>query len=158
MFYKIDKRDMVLVLPMELAQEVNGAHFPSSHSAPKQGKEADRLIIDPSNGDEGVPVLNGKDVKEAAIRRWGEMTLPTIVTIMVQFVEFKNATGRLWEDIQLWKMDLKGASTPDVIQELELSTDRYGTARGVGDDLLVWYMWVDGYTHSFCSDFAGYPA
>ena len=111
MFYKMVQEGLGLILPMALVRTLRGFHFSPSHWALKQGKESGRPIVDPSNGDDGACVLNGDDVKKAAIERWGAVTLPTIETIMVKFINFKNRSGRPWSGIQLWKMDLRGAFT-----------------------------------------------
>ena len=111
MFYEMVEERLAIPLPMLRAEHVSGAHFSSCHWAPKQGEESGRPIIDPSNGDEGSCVLNGKEVKRSAIERRGPVTLPTIETIMAKFITFKNEFKRPRSGIELWKMDLKGAFT-----------------------------------------------
>ena len=92
--------------------KVRGIHFSPAHWAPKQGKECGRPIVDSSDRSAKTPVLNGPNVAAEAKERWGEIENPTIVEVVNMVLEFKDEQFDVgWEDIELWKMDLKGAFT-----------------------------------------------
>jgi hypothetical protein len=68
--------------------------------------------VDPSNGQPGAWVLNCDEVKVSAIERWKAVTHPTIETIMVKFLTYRQQhSDRPWKDFVIWKMDLRGAFT-----------------------------------------------
>ena len=110
--YDLVEADLAIVLPMELAAGIDGSHFSPAHWTPKQGKEFGRPIVDSTDISATTPVLNGPHVAEEARQRWGEIENPTINEIVVMLLEFKDEhPDRQWTEVEMWKMDLKGAFT-----------------------------------------------
>ena len=106
----------VLLLPLAQAQAIPGIHLQNSqHWTTKKGKECGRIIADLSNtGDpESVCPLNGYTPQERAIltdeciKLYGPIKLPTITELLHMILLMADEHG--WANIQLWKMDLKGA-------------------------------------------------
>jgi hypothetical protein len=99
-----------LTLPLAVLREANLTfHVSAASWAPKAGKAQGRPITDASNGRAGYSVLNHKSVKEACVKRWGDITHPTIDDI----VRLVLAAERKYpgEVILLWAMDIRGAYT-----------------------------------------------
>jgi hypothetical protein len=104
----------VLLLPLEEAMKIRGIHFSCQHWAPNKGKPQGRIICDvanPADPDE-IPIngagREGKDkVREAVELKWGSIDHPTLVMIMRMILVMADKHG--WENITVWKMDLKGA-------------------------------------------------
>ena len=106
---------LAFILPLDLAQaHVPNLHLCKAHWTTKKGKASGRPLGDLSNVD-GTP-LNTDATAEAATAYYGPITHPTIEDIAVMVGRFwKDAAARdpslQYEDLRLWKMDLKGAYT-----------------------------------------------
>lgn len=106
---------LAFLLPLKLAQEhVPNLHLSKAHWTTKRGKPSGRPLGDLSNVD-GTP-LNTVATADAATAYYGAITHPTIEDIAIMVHQFwKDAAARdsslRYEDLRLWKMDLKGAYT-----------------------------------------------
>ena len=96
---------------------LRGDHKMVASWAPKAGSEAGRVIMDPSHTKvEGGSVMNGREVKEKCKELWLPINHPDITELVMMIVTFfdrakaKDDTVR-WEDLILWKMDLRAAFT-----------------------------------------------
>jgi hypothetical protein len=112
MIYDLVEDGLAVILRLETALQIPGIHFSPGHWAPKAGKRHGRPIIDSTDANSQFPVLNTDYVARWAETRWGEIKNPTIVDIAIMICSFKATHPELtWEDLALFKMDLKGAYT-----------------------------------------------
>lgn len=91
---------------------IEGLHLGKASWTPKKGKPSGRSIGDMSFCD-GTP-LNCDETKAMAESWWGKIELPTIEDITVMILDFFEAESKRdssvkWEDLRLWKTDLRGA-------------------------------------------------
>ena len=109
------EQKLAFLLPLELAQQhVPELHLCKAHWCTKKGKASGRPLGDLSYVD-GTP-LNTDETAEAATEHYGQITHPTIDDIAIMIHTFwteakRRDPSRRWEDLRLWKMDLKGAYT-----------------------------------------------
>jgi hypothetical protein len=110
----VDQR-LAFLLPLEMAQRhIPNLHICKAHWTHKKGKKCGRPLGDLSNVD-GI-AINNDDTAALAVEYYGRIRHPTITDIAVMIYEFwidarsKNPHVR-WEDMRIWKMDLKGAYT-----------------------------------------------
>ena len=96
---------------------LKGDHKMVASWAAKACSEAGRVLMDPSHTKVKLgSVMNGKEVKAACEKLWGPIQHPTITDLIGMVVNFfakareKDPTVR-WEDLVLWKMDLRAAFT-----------------------------------------------
>ena len=115
MFGGLLEQRLAFLLPLKMAQEcVPNLHLSKAHWTVKKGKPSGRPLGDLSNVD-GTP-LNTDQTAEAAVVYYGEIHHPTIENIAVMVYDFWAAAklrdpSLRWEDVRIWKMDLKGAYT-----------------------------------------------
>jgi hypothetical protein len=109
LMYQLYEKDNIIIMPTEKAKQIKGVHFSSTHWALKKGKVWGRPIGDASSSEEGTSPLNSERVKELVKEMWGDIEHPTveILSAMVQ----RQAVRVGWENLMLWKMDLRGAFT-----------------------------------------------
>ena len=106
---------LAFLLPVQMAREcVMNLHLAKCHWTPKKGKASGRPLGDLTFVD-GTP-LNTTATKEAASEYYGKIRHPTIEDIASMVVAFwaqaiRNNPLESWSNIQLWKMDLRGAYT-----------------------------------------------
>jgi len=102
------KGGTILLIPTKLAIEINGIHFSSQHWTTKKEKACGRSLGDASNDPFGNS-LNDADgqVQQAVRELWGEVVHPTLTDLALMILRVAEKYG--WENILLWKMDLKGA-------------------------------------------------
>lgn len=109
------KQRLAFLLPVKMAREcVLNLHLAKCHWTPKKGKASGRPLGDLTFVD-GTP-LNTTATKEAASEYYGKIQHPTIEDIASMVVSFwektiRNNPSESWSNIQLWKMDLRGAYT-----------------------------------------------
>ena len=78
--------------------------------APKKGKAAGRLTINPSgNAAKTPPFLNNALSTDLCEHTWGEINYPTIISIIRSILDLADRFGR--DQVVVWKTDLKGAFT-----------------------------------------------
>ena len=111
----VREQDLAFLLPLDMAQAyIPNLHLCKAHWTTKKGKPSGRPLGDLTNVD-GTP-LNTPATADAATAYYGPINHPTIedIAIMVHLF-WKDATARdpsaRYEDLRLWKMDLKGAYT-----------------------------------------------
>jgi hypothetical protein len=115
MFGGLLEQRLAFLLPLKMAQEcVQTLHLSKAHWTVKKEKPSGRPLGDLSNVD-GTP-LNTDQTAEAAVLYYGEIRHPTIENIAVMVYDFWAAAklrdpSLRWEDVRIWKMDLKGAYT-----------------------------------------------
>ena len=103
------KKDLLIILNTATARTIPGVHFSATSWAPKKGVPAGRPIGDPSNAPKGQSALNDRELHGALEEMWGPIKHPTLEDICLMILEMVDKYG--WDDITLWKMDLKGAFT-----------------------------------------------
>ena len=78
--------------------------------APKKGKPSARPTCNPSsNASRQPPFLNSPEAVEMARMAWGDIEHPTVIDLVQMLVQAANIYG--WDNIVMWKGDLKGAYT-----------------------------------------------
>ena len=100
-------KGLILILPTTAATQIPGIHFSQSHWARKKGKHYGRPIGDASATDHGQIPLNSGNVKAQVDQLWGPIEHPTLSQLSQMVLD--QAAASSWEDVVLWKMDLKGA-------------------------------------------------
>ena len=108
-------QNLAFILPLKLAQDhIPNLHLCKAHWTTKKGKPSGRPLGDLTNVD--GTALNTPATAEAATAYYGPITHPTIEDIAVMVHQFwlaatvRDPTLR-YEDLRLWKKDLKGAYT-----------------------------------------------
>ena len=118
LYHEMHDKGLAVYLPIDVATtEVMGSHFSMAHWTPQKDKVQGRQLIDSS--DDSIPdsVLNGESVREQAAEQfYGIIQHPTITSLMQMVLRFYHRARQAdptvtWDDICLWKMDLKGAYT-----------------------------------------------
>jgi hypothetical protein len=104
----------VILLPTETAKAIPDIHFSCQHWAENKGKPQGRIIYDVANSPTlGEIPLNGLNKGDKELLRmqveefWGSIRHPTLPDI-AQMV-LRAAAEHGWDNMILWKMDLKGA-------------------------------------------------
>lgn len=106
----------IVLLPLLVAAGCAGIHLQNAqHHALKKGKASGRSVSDTANVEdpERFCPLNGhtaeekKQVNEACKQMYGEIHHPTLQDLMRMVTA--EAAKHGWENLYLWKMDLKGA-------------------------------------------------
>ena len=115
LFGTVIEDQLAFILPLDMAQAyVPNLHLSKAHWTTKKGKASGRPLGDLSNVD--GTALNSDAAADAATAHYGPITNPTIEDIAIMIDQFwKEAKARdpllRYEDLRLWKMDLKGAYT-----------------------------------------------
>jgi hypothetical protein len=99
----------VMIIPTRMALQIEGIHFSSTHWAIKKGKVWGRPIGDASAADSESCPLNSERVKALVSDRWGPIEHPTLRALSEMVVRQAERVG--WDNLVLWKMDLRGAFT-----------------------------------------------
>lgn len=113
LLYKLYSDGTMIFLTKEDALRINGLHLSPQHHADSKGKPEGRIIGDLSG--QHIPTftpLNGsahdKDELRATIAlKWGEIKHPTVDQLVKMVLTAADIHG--WNNIILWKKDLKGA-------------------------------------------------
>ena len=115
MLGEVVQQRLAFVLPKKLAIEmIPNLHLSAAHWTIKKGKPCGRPIGDMTYVT-GTP-LNTPETTTAAAESYGQILHPTIEGITKMVLKFwdkaciDDPTAR-WEDLRIWKMDLKGAYT-----------------------------------------------
>ena len=113
LLYKLYSDGTMILLRREDAMRINGLHLSPQHHADSKGKPEGRIIGDLSGQhDPQFTPLNGsahdKDQLRAAIAlKWGDIKHPTVEKLVKMVLTAADIHG--WDNIILWKKDLKGA-------------------------------------------------
>lgn len=104
------KNGLAFILPEEMVQRsLTKFHLNRLSWTAKQGKKKGRPIVDCSFG---VRNLNSEYTKEMSDQHWGIIEHPTISDLVLMILEyFQSLDNGDWNDLVLWKLDLKGAYT-----------------------------------------------
>ena len=109
MFEDFVEKGLAVVLPVSLVEEfLPNFHVSRLSWTPKSGKEKGRPILDCSAG---VQSLNSPMVKTACNEMWGSISHPGIDDLVRMVWAFWKSSGVGWDELILWKVDLKGAYT-----------------------------------------------
>ena len=113
LLFKLYKDGTMIFLTKDEAYKIPGLHLSPQHHADTKGKPEGRIIGDLSgqHNDAFTP-LNGspheKDkLRETISQLWGPIFHPTIDMLVKMVLTSADLHG--WDDIILWKKDLKGA-------------------------------------------------
>ena len=99
---------LILIIPTELALQVEGIHFSSTHWALKRGKVWGRPIGDASCTAGNGHSLNSSWVKDHIDSLWGTIQHPTVQRLTSMVISHASRVG--WDQLILWKMDLRGGA------------------------------------------------
>jgi hypothetical protein len=115
MFMDYRESGLAVVVSMETARRIPGAHFSEPSWTTKKGKASGRPITDLSAERWGA-ALNSEYAVNWARERWGDIRHPDIHSIVrMAYRVFDRISAAhpstSWADMVLFKMDLKGAYT-----------------------------------------------
>jgi hypothetical protein len=111
MWYDLYTAGFVLLIPTTIMARVPAStalNYSPPGWARKRGKESGRPTSDHSRRNHWGHALNTKHVKEVVRAMYGDIQPVQIDELMVMILEQVDRLGG-WEDLVLWKMDLKGA-------------------------------------------------
>ena len=113
LLYKLYQDGTMIFLTAAQARQVPGIHLSPQHHADSKGKPEGRIIGDLSgqHNDSFTP-LNGSAAEKDQLRdaiqlQWGEIKHPTVDLLVKMVLTAADRDG--WDNIILWKKDLKGA-------------------------------------------------
>lgn len=102
-------KGLAFILPLDVVEKnFRLYHFSRLSWAPKVGKAKGRPILDCSAGKDP---LNSVFTKVESDSCWGIISHPTIFSLVRMIEDFISERSLSYDDITLWKMDLKGAYT-----------------------------------------------
>ena len=110
------REEKVFIVTKDVAAKLGALHYSPTHWARKAGKVLGRNIFDASDGKFSTP-LNTKTVKAMVRECYGDIRHPTIDEIVRMVMDFARdkqqelGGGFRWEDLRMWKADLRGAFT-----------------------------------------------
>ena len=118
---ELHEQGLIFIIPTAGAIHIPGIHFSQTHWALKKGKEHGRPVGDASAREGDGFALNSDEVAEKVKEKWGEIKHPTVKALADMVLRVTERHG--WDEVVLWKMDLKGAFTllfvdPDSCQRL----------------------------------------
>ena len=133
---KLWESDLVFIFDKsEMSKFAEPIHYTPLHWTTKVGKEGGRVLFDSKDCSSG-PALNSDRAREMLKELYGEISHPLIDDFAEMILDFaaecikKYGTEFAWDDLILWKGDLKGAFTllsfsPEGVQYLacELTDD-----------------------------------
>ena len=109
---------LAFILAKKTALEIPGIHFSPLHWTEKQGKRQGRPIGDCSDGgsETGNEPLNSSHTKEQSDASWGVIKHPSIDTAAKMIINYfereaSKDPSLKWEDLIMFKKDLRGAFT-----------------------------------------------
>jgi hypothetical protein len=117
LIHDIWKEKLAFYLPLKMVRElIPGCHLSPAHWTTKKGKACGRNLFDSSDTTIPNSTLNDPEIRTKATALWGPIEHPTIIDIVKMIIDFYEAARAkdptvTWDDIILWKMDLRGAYT-----------------------------------------------
>jgi hypothetical protein len=114
MLSEIQAQKQGFILRNEVARDIVNLHYGKPSWTEKKDTKSDRDVTNMTHC-MGIS-LNTEEIKAEAERVWGGIVHPTIsdmlALIWAFWAEIQIAeSGTVWEDLVIWKMDLKGAYT-----------------------------------------------
>jgi hypothetical protein len=106
--YKQYLAGKILIFPSQMLVDLGNGHWSSTHWTTKKDSLGGRILGDGSSTEHGH-ALNGPEVKRLVEEKWGVIKHPTIDRLVQMFYRVAERIG--WDNVMLWKMDLKGAFT-----------------------------------------------
>jgi len=110
MWYSLYLAGFILLIPTSLLTDIPSIvrlNYSPPGWARKRGKKKGRPISDHSRENRFGHALNSKWVKAAVKTFYGEISPVQIEELMIMIIKQSERVG--WDDLVLWKMDLKGA-------------------------------------------------
>ena len=113
LLYKQYTDGTMILLSLQDARSIPGVHFSPQHHADSKGKPEGRVIGDLSGQHDPLYTpLNGSSADKDALRhlislQWGDIKHPTVEQLVLMVLTSADLYG--WDNIVLWKKDLKGA-------------------------------------------------
>lgn len=105
--YELYKNNLIIIMPTQVAREIEGVHFSALHWTMQSDKEQGRTLADPSSGSNP---LNTEAAKEVVDSVCGQIVHPTIENMMSMLIDVVEKNGS-FEGMTLWKRDMAGAFT-----------------------------------------------
>jgi hypothetical protein len=147
LFEDFVEKGLAFIIPKSLVT----AYVPEFHVSRlswtvKHGKKKGRPILDCSAGN---PSVNSDFTKLSCDQFWGEIHHPTISDFVIMIMEFWEGVSSLdsslswWDDLVLWKIDLKGAYT---LLSFEDAAIPYMAAELDSDSIIFFLCGVFGWT------------
>ena len=138
--YELYEKGKVIILPTDIARDNRITHYSALSWTTKVGKPQGRLIGDTSATESGTP-LNSAEVKILFDENFGNIHHPTIAEIAIMICDVSKVVG--WDDIILWKMDLKGAFTLLYVRPQDVSLLSFEL---LGNLTVMFHTGMFGYT------------
>ena len=107
MVYELHQQGLAFLFTKSVAEEVVQQLSPSGWTSKKKKRQG-RATLD---GDSKLPnsSLNGDEAKRLITDIYGPIHHPTLETIVTMILEYFEESGCSWEELVLWKKDLRGA-------------------------------------------------
>jgi hypothetical protein len=112
MVLKVQQKKLAFFLWKSTVKKINGSHVSPAHWTEKKDKPEGRTLIDLTDPTRGA--LNTEDARATAEDEWRPInlfTIPLFITSVLSFFDdcvLEDPTTT-WDDIVVYKMDLKGA-------------------------------------------------
>ena len=104
LLYKQHTEQMVLLLRTSDAASIPGLHFSLQHQADSKGKPEGRVIVDLSGQHDAA--YTPLALRSLIAATWGEIKHPTVDQLVLMVLTAADIHG--WQNLILWKKDLKG--------------------------------------------------
>jgi hypothetical protein len=108
--YKLFLKNRAIFLPLHIVRKLDlpNLHFSPLHWTTKVDDDLGRLLFDCSNRSYGRN-LNSPEALIAAKEYYGELTHPSIITIVNDWFDFLSLHGYTWNECRLYKNDVQSA-------------------------------------------------
>lgn len=112
MILKVHQKKLAFLLWKSTVKKISGSHVSPAHWTDKKGKPEGRTLIDLTDPTRGA--LNVEDARAKAEEEWDAIEHFTIIMFVVKVLDFfdkcvQEDPTTTWDDIVIYKMDLKGA-------------------------------------------------
>jgi hypothetical protein len=132
---------LAVVLPVSVVESrLTEFHVSRLSWTPKSGKVKGRPILDCSAG---LQSLNSPETKAACDVMWGSISHPRIGDLVRMILSYWRESGAEWEELTLWKVDLRGAYT---LLSFEDAAVRYVGAEMTGGLIIFFLCGVFGWS------------